>query len=240
MSTARERTSATGRGTLEVLSDTPKLNRWIYSRLAAGVRGDVLEIGSGIGNISRLIRPQCESLVATDTEPEYLEQLRRAFAGDAGVTVTAYDLDFEPPPSVAARRYEAIVAVNVLEHIDDDRALVARLAGLLEPGGRLLVYVPACPFAFGTLDTALGHHRRYTPATLTAVLQGAGLDPDQPRYLNLLGLAGWFVNGRVLRQRRLAHWSVALFESLVPLVRLEDRIRLPIGLGLCAVATRRP
>jgi SAM-dependent methyltransferase len=155
------------------------------------------------------------------------------------VTVAAYDLDDDPPELVAARRYDAIVGVNVIEHIADDHALVRRLAGLLKPGGQLLIYVPACPVAFGTLDAALGHHRRYTPATLTALVQSADLDPGQPRYVNVLGLAGWFVNGRVLRRKVLSHRSVSLFERLVPLARLEDRFRLPIGLGLSTLATKR-
>lgn len=239
MSGVRESASAVGGRSLEVFADTPRLNAWIYSKLAPGVRGDVLEIGSGIGNISRLIRADCDSLVVTDAEAHYLEALGRTFAGDAGVTVAAFDLDFDPPPAVASRRYDAIVAVNVIEHIDDDRALCARLASLLKPGGQLLIYVPALPVAYGTLDTALGHHRRYTPETLAALLGGTGLDPGQPRYVNLVGLAGWYVSGRVLRRRVLSPWAVALFERLVPVVRLEDRFQLPIGLGLCALATRR-
>jgi SAM-dependent methyltransferase len=238
MSLERERAAATARRTLEAFEITPRLNQWIYSKLRAGVGGEVLEIGSGIGNMSRLVRPAAARLLLTDASPEHLDALRALYAGDGGVAVTAYDLDAPPPPDVAARRYDAIVAVNVIEHIADDRTLVARLAELLRAGGRLLVYVPACPFAFGPLDTALGHFRRYTAATLTALLRGAGLDPGEPRYMNLLGLAGWLVSGRVLRRRILSPRSVALFERLVPLVRLEDRLTLPLGLGLFASATK--
>jgi SAM-dependent methyltransferase len=234
----RERASATGGRTLKTFANTPQLNAWIYSKLSAGVRGEVLEIGSGFGNISRLIRPMASRLVVTDTESHYLEALRRLFSDDDGVEVAAYDLDGPPPTAVAANRYDAIVAVNVIEHIADDRALVARLAELLRAGGSLLVYVPACPVAFGPLDTALGHFRRYSPATLTALLRGAALDAGEPRYMNLLGLAGWIVNGRVLRRRLLSSRTVALFERLVPLLRLEDHVALPIGLGLCARATK--
>jgi SAM-dependent methyltransferase len=238
MTTERQRASATGGRTLEVFANTPRLNQWLFSKLSSGVRGDTLEIGSGIGNISRLIRPQVSSLVVTDTEPHNLQDLESCFRGDEGVQVAAYDLDGPPPPAVATRSYDSIVAVNVIEHIADDRTLVSRLAGLLRPGGRLLIYVPACPVAFGSLDTALGHYRRYTPATLTALLRAANLDPGQPRYVNLLGLAGWLFNGRVLKQKAISPGGVALFERLMPLVRIEDRIRLPFGLGLCTQATK--
>jgi SAM-dependent methyltransferase len=238
VSLQRERASATGGHTLEVFADTPQINEWIYSRFATGVRGQVLEIGSGIGNISRLIRPNASHVVVTDTEPHYLNDLRQHFAGDEAVDVVPYDLDHPPPPGVAKRRYDAIVAVNVIEHIADDRLLVSRLTELLNPGGSLLVYVPACPLAFGSLDVELGHYRRYTPATLTELLRSAGLD-GQPRYMNLLGLLGWFVNGRVLRQKLVSPRGVALFERLVPLIRLEDRFSLPVGLGLYVQASKR-
>ena len=189
--------SAIGGRTLEVFADTPRINRWIYSKLAADVHGDVLEIGSGIGNLSAHIVANATSVVLSDMESHYLEALSARFANDTRVSVARYNLDGEPPPEIARRRFDAIVAVNVIEHIEDDRALVARLAALLKPGGKLLVYVPACPFAYGTLDRALGHYRRYTRASLTKLLAGAGLHLDPPRFMNLVGLLGWTVNGRV-------------------------------------------
>jgi SAM-dependent methyltransferase len=231
MTRERERASVTGGRTLETFAHTPQLNAWLYSQISAGVHGDVLEVGSGIGNMSRLLRPMAKRLVVTDTEPPYLSALRDAFRDDPQVEVAAYDLDGAPPPAVAAHRYDAIVAVNVIEHIADDAALVARLGDLLRPGGNLLVYVPACPFAFG-------HLRRYTRQTLTALLRSAHLDPGQPRYFNLLGLGGWLLTGRVLRRRLLERRSVDLFERMVPWLRLEDRVDLPLGLGLCTRATK--
>lgn len=227
-----------GSRTLEVFSGTPGINRWLYSKLEAHVQGDVLEIGSGIGNVSRLILERAGSAVFSDMESHYLETLREAFGDDPRVTVARYDLDAPPPPLIATRRFDAIVAVNVIEHIKDDHALVRALAGLLKPGGKLAVYVPACPFAYGSIDRALGHQRRYTPATLTALLVGAGLEPDPPAYANLLGLLGWTINGRILRRDRLSPGQLALFERLLPLFRLEDRIRLPIGLGVYTAAAK--
>jgi len=233
-----EQASLSGGRTLEVFADTPRINRWIYSKLAAHVRGDVLEIGSGIGNLSGHIVRDAARVVLTDREPHYLQALMSRFAGDDRVTVARYDLDRDPPPEIARRRFDAIVAVNVVEHIADDRALVTRLAAMLKPGGKLLIYVPACPFAYGSLDRALGHHRRYTRATLTALLAGAGLHLDPPRFMNFFGLLGWAVNNRVLRRKRLSPVQLGLFESLMPLFVLEDRVRLPLGLGVYAAAEK--
>jgi len=224
--------------TLEVFSHTPRLNRWLFSKLAPHVRGDVLEIGSGIGNLSGLVADAAASAVLTDVEPRYLDALRRTFAARPRVSVVPYDLEAAPPAEIAGRAFDTIVAVNVIEHVKDDAALVRRLAALLRPGGKLVVCVPACPFAYGSLDRALGHHRRYTRRSLRALLEGAGLRPAPPAYMNGLGLVGWTVHGRLLRRRQLSPRQVQLFERLVPLLALEDRVRLPLGLGLHTAAVK--
>jgi SAM-dependent methyltransferase len=231
-----QQASVVGGRTLEVFTETPRLNAWLFSKLAPHIHGDVLEVGSGIGNLSRLIIERASSTVLSDMEPHYIEALERAFGADPRVRIGFYNLDAEPSAEIAGRRFDAIVAVNVIEHILDDHALVRRLAALLKPGGKLVVYVPACPFAYGSLDRALGHYRRYTPDSLTTLLAGAGLSVARPSYINLLGLLGWTVNGRVLRRQQLSHRQIAVFERLMSLFQLEDRFRLPIGLGVYAAA----
>jgi 2-polyprenyl-3-methyl-5-hydroxy-6-metoxy-1,4-benzoquinol methylase len=230
-----------GRRTLELFAETPQLNRWIYGKLAPHVRGDVLEIGSGIGTLSRLIVADLANdarVVLSDNDPTYLSALSTAFADDRRVSVVPYDLEGLPPPAIAERRFDTILAVNVVEHVANDRALIATLTELLAPEGHLLVYVPACPFAFGALDRALGHYRRYTSGDLQRLLAGAGLATEAHRYVNLLGLIGWLMTGKVLRRERLGRSGVMLFDRLIPLVMMEDRVNLPIGLGLYAVARK--
>ncbi|MES1157906.1 MAG: methyltransferase [Haliangium ochraceum] len=226
--------------TLEGFARAPRINAWIYGKFAGGVSGDVLEIGSGIGNLSRLILPDARSLVLTDVEPSYLRALERDLATDK-VAVVPWNLDEPPPPALTAAgpRFDTIVAVNVIEHLRDDRAAAGALASLLRPGGRLLVYVPACPRAFGTLDEALGHHRRYTRATLAALLEGAGLVTSRPRYMNRLGLFGWLMSGRVLKRRVLSTRMIGWFEQIVDLARALDVLLTPLPLGLGLVTQAR-
>lgn len=234
-----------GVSTLHGFARAPRINGWIYGKLRAGVRGDVLEIGCGIGNLSRLILadlPDASRAVLTDADADALAVLRAELGPTAApALVTTWDLRDPPPAAIAARRFDAIVAVNVVEHLPDDLAAVRALAALLRPDGALLLYVPACPRVFGTLDEALGHHRRYTRASLQRLLVAAGLTATSPRYMNRLGLLGWLWQGRVLKRRALAPRLIAAFERIVFLARVLDRVAspLPIGLGLVAQARRR-
>jgi SAM-dependent methyltransferase len=223
---------SSGARTLDVLGGTPRINEWMLSRFAEHLQGTVLEVGAGIGNISEHLVPRVERAVLTDVEDVYVERLRERFRGRPNVDVARFDLASEPPDGVRAHRYDAIVAINVLEHVADDRLAVERLVRLLVPGGRLLVYVPACPWAFGRLDVELEHHRRYTRSTLHALLADDARRVGPIRYMNALGLAGWFVNGKVLRRRTLPPRQMKVFEYLLPIVKLEKHLALPLGLGL--------
>jgi SAM-dependent methyltransferase len=224
-----------GASTLQGFARAPRINAWLYGKLRQSVRGDVLEIGSGIGNLSRLILRDAERAVLTDVDTGYLATLRDevAAAGERA-SIAVWNVDEPPPAPLRERRFDAVVAANVIEHLEDDVGAVRRLASMLRAGGTLLIYVPACPFAFGTLDEGLGHHRRYTRRSLERLLDAAGLSFARPRYMNRLGLLGWLWQGRVMKRRALAPWLIAAFERLVGVARALDFLSapLPVGLGL--------
>ncbi len=234
----RERAQATGGRALEVHAATPRLNRWYFSKFADRVRGDVLELGSGIGNISGLVAEVADSLLATEIEDGYVTTLRERFESAPHVDVTRFDLEGPLPSAVAERTFDTVLSMNVIEHVADDLGAVRRVVSRLKPGGWMLTYVPAMPFAFGPMDEALGHHRRYTRTSFGALMERAGLEVDRLEYMNVVGLAGWWVNNKVLRRREPDPSQVGLFEKLVPLVRLEDRLRVPLGLGVVCHARK--
>jgi hypothetical protein len=110
---------------------------------------------------------------------------------------------------------------------------------MLEPGGRLVLLVPALRSLFGSLDRALDHFRRYDRGELLAKLDRAGFSVERQFFFNLLGVPGWYLNSRVLKRTSFPPVQLTLYDRLVPLFRLESRFRLPIGMSLIAVA-RKP
>ncbi|HEV3465386.1 MAG TPA: methyltransferase, partial [Actinomycetota bacterium] len=133
---------------------------------------------------------------------------------------------------------DTVVAVNVLERAGEEVAALRSMAGAALPGGRLLLVVPAYPALAGAYDHALGHRRRYTPATLRAAVEAAGLAPEVVRPVNLLGGLAWWAAVRVGRQARPTPTLVRLYDRLVvPAERaLERRLRPPFGQSILAVA----
>ncbi len=140
-------------------------------------------------------------------------------------------------PSLSA---DTVVLVNVLEHVADVATFLAAIHRVLVERGVLLLLVPALPSLYGSLDRAFGHHRRYTRPELARALGEAGFTVERLRFLNLPGVIGWFVAGRILRQRTLRARDVRLYDRcVIPwLSRMEARLSPPFGQSLVAVARK--
>jgi hypothetical protein len=235
---------------LAALRGAVNYQSWVAESVAPHLGARILEVGAGVGSMSRWL-PLRERLVLSEYEPELLEQLavemRERFGADSRVAVVPADLRSELPERFAAEEFDTVVSFNVLEHVQEDAAALARLAGLLRrsssPGPRRIVtFVPAHPWAYGSIDVAYGHVRRYTAASFAAL--AAKSCPDfrlETRYFNVAGLPGWVLLGRLLRRPRVSARAIRAFEYLCPWIRGADdalhRLGLPAGQSLIAVLT---
>lgn len=231
-----ESEDAVGAATLTRLAAAPRYNRWMFERLRPWLGDRVLEVGSGIGNLSAFLIDRSR-LVLSDTDPRYLERLRQRFAGNEQVAVVSLRLPTFHPELVP-ERFDTIICLNVLEHVREDRLSLATLFRLLQPGGRLILLVPALPAIYGALDRALGHFRRYTPAELRRKYAEAGFRMRHLEYFNLAGIPGWWFTGRVLKRDLIPAASLRWFDALVPLFRLERFLPWRIGQSVIAIGER--
>jgi glycosyltransferase involved in cell wall biosynthesis len=226
-----------GYQTLLRLARAERYNRWMFRQLAPNLGQRVLEIGSGIGSLTRFLVGR-DLVVATDVNPRYLRMLANTFERHTRVRVQPLDLADFDPASLAPQQLDTIVCLNVLEHIEDDRRALRRLQESLVPGGRLVLLVPAHRWLYGAIDQAIYHCRRYERAELVARLEEAGFRVDHVGFFNRLGVAGWYANSVLLRRTRVPGVQVRLQNFLVPLLRLESALPLPFGLSLIAVGAK--
>jgi SAM-dependent methyltransferase len=205
----------------------------MFDRVRRWIGREVLEIGSGIGNLSAFLVDR-ERLVLTDTREEYLSRLRTRFAGRPNISVAHLYLPHDDG-GLDGQHFDTIICLNVLEHVDDDIASLAAIRRLLAPSGRLVLLVPALPALYGTIDQALGHHRRYKRADLATKLAAAGFRVAHIEYFNVAGIPGWWWAGRILRRQTIPAGSLKLYDALVPLFRLERLIPWRVGQSLIAI-----
>jgi SAM-dependent methyltransferase len=226
-----------GYKTLLRLSRAERYNRWMFQQLAPWLGRRVLEIGAGIGSLTRYLVGR-ELVLATDLNPRYLRILANTFERHTRVEVASLDLtQFDPAP-LAAKGIDTILCLNVLEHVENDGEALRRMHAALVPGGRLVLLVPAHQRLYGAIDRAIDHHRRYGRAGLVAALEGAGFRVEHTVFFNRLGALGWYLNSVLLRRTRVPGVQLHLQNFLVPFLRAESALPLPFGLSLIAVARR--
>jgi glycosyltransferase involved in cell wall biosynthesis/phospholipid N-methyltransferase len=223
--------------TLRRMAALDRYNAFLFEQIAPAIGQRVLEVGAGTGNLTQFLRDR-DVVVATDVDPDYVELLRRRFEHSSNVEVALFDLAADVPENLAGQRFDTIICLNVLEHVADDRGALRRVRDMLLPGGRLLLLVPAHQALYGTIDEAIGHHRRYERADLVELLGKAGLQVESDIHVNATSIPGWFLNGRVFKRRSVPGIQARLANRLVPLYRLERRFKLPFGLSVIAVARR--
>jgi SAM-dependent methyltransferase len=219
--------------TLESVASAVHYHAWVTD-LARPYLGDCpVELGSGLGDYAvRWLYAGVPTITVTEADRGRLAVLTTRFAAEPRVETLG--LDVSDPP---AREHSALVACNVLEHIPDHVGALASAHRLLRPGGAVVMFVPAFPFAMGDFDRAVGHVRRYTRASLGQAYRDAGLTVERLYYVNAPGLPAWFVGVRLLRMTPGDGVLLRLWDRfVVPVARFaESRWVPPFGQSLFAV-----
>ncbi len=199
------------------------------------LRGNVLEVGAGIGQMTgELLKlPAIERLCSIEPDAGYCTRIRKQFPQLDLLQGTVGDLK-------ANTDWNAILSINVLEHIELDEAELATYYRLLQPAhGALCLFVPARPEIYAAIDKDFGHFRRYTRPQLRTKLEKAGFKLHSFRYYNLVGYFAWWANFCLMKKRSFDVSSVRFFDrAIFPTVHaVESRFCAPpIGQSLMAIA----
>lgn len=223
--------------TLHRMKTAQKYNQWVFDRLQPFIGDRVLEVGAGIGNMSRFLVNR-KSVILTDIHEDRLNYLRERYRNLPCVSVQYLDISDGVFQSFSNRNVDTVICLNVLEHIGDDRTSLNNMYRILSPGGRLILLVPAFKKLFGEQDKNLEHRRRYEEKGLKKDLQSVGFQIVHSTYLNALGAIGWFVNGRILRKKNISPIQLRIFSLFAPLWKLEERCHIPLGISLLVVGKK--
>ena len=165
-------------------------NRWILQQVNDFMGQTVLEAGSGIGNLSKLLLNR-EKLVLLDNDPIYHDKLRQRFGKRSNVQIVNADLtNTEDLRNQINEPLETVFCSNVLEHLERDEQVLNSFFEMVLPGGHCIIVVPACRWLYTAMDEELGHYRRYSQEELAAKMQAVGFEIVLTKQTTKLGLLG--------------------------------------------------
>jgi SAM-dependent methyltransferase len=217
-----------GMATLEAIANAPRFNEWMYKVTSSRLTGRILEIGSGIGNISEQYLQDGRKLMLSDIRENYCDYLEQKFEQEptcAGVRlIDLVHPDFETEYADLLNTFDGVFALNVVEHIADDYLALANAKQLLKKGGRLVILVPAYQALFNEFDRALEHYRRYTEGSLMKIFEKNNLQIVHSQYFNFAAIAGWWFSGNVLKKKTIPSGQMKIYNMLVPIFKVIDKL----------------
>lgn len=162
-----------GMETLEAISAADKFNSWMYEVISPYCSGKILEIGSGIGNISQFFYKDRHNINFSDIRNNYREILSDKFKlfEPRVYDLNLVDPEFESKNSSLIGTFDTVFALNVVEHIDDDSLALLNCHSLLKSGGNVVILVPSYEILYNVFDKTLGHVRRYNKEKLKILVE---------------------------------------------------------------------
>jgi 2-polyprenyl-3-methyl-5-hydroxy-6-metoxy-1,4-benzoquinol methylase len=228
---------------LERLGTARHFFDWVLDEFDPYLRGRVLEVGAGLGTITHRLVERDPDLSVVALEPA--DNVYTGLAAFAALEprVVAHQRTLAEHPVDPDGRFDAVVYLNVLEHIEDDARELRLAADALRSGGALLVFGPALQWLYSELDYRAGHYRRYGLARLRGLATTAGLEVVSLRYFDVLGVLPYYLAYRLLRHDDISGSTLWGYDRVVvPLSRQLQRLvlpRPPLGKNVILIA-RKP
>ncbi len=222
--------------TLDNLSSSFNYNKWIFNLTKPYLGKRILEVGCGIGNMTRHFTDRV--VLGVDIDPHYLKIAKKRFKDKKNVGFCLVDLE-KGLKRFKTFKADTIVCINVLEHIQRDESFINECESLLCPGGKLILFVPAMPMIYGQMDKTYGHFRRYTKVEIFKKVE-IKLNVVKCNYLNILGVLGWWYNGRFLKRKTIPRKHLIFFDKFFKItLLLEKFVPKFFGLSLFIVGEKQ-
>lgn len=196
----------------------------------------VVEVGCGLGNFTRMLLDR-DAIVALDTEPACIDGIKARYPDQRNLSAFVCDAGKADFPDLRGFRPDSCVCLNVLEHIEDDRQALRNMASVLNPGGVIVLIIPAFESLYGPIDHHLGHYRRYSHGSIRKLSESVGMRVRKSHYMNAIGFFGWWANARIFKRTAQSEGQIEFFDRrVVPMLsRLESLAPPPFGQSLFIV-----
>lgn len=221
---------------LDLFANAQRWKAYWSSKVREYVLGDVLDVGAGFGaNIPYLLNPSVRSLTLVEPDADLHKRLSdecRKYHPDS----LLYPIQGTTESIKSDQEFDSIVYIDVLEHIEADRGELELASSILKPGGYLVVVVPAHQFLYSNFDRSIGHHRRYSRASLSQLIPSRSKLVDL-KSLDSAGLLASLANAALLKQSVPSESQIKIWDKyLVSASRvLDPLLGFKVGKSIAAV-----
>lgn len=208
-------------------------NQWTFDQFREYIKGDLLEVGCGVGSFTKLIVEQSEfdSLHCIDISAPAVDHIRKINFGRE-LRIDCMDLmDVEGS-------YDFVLCMNVMEHVEDHKAFFEKLLGLLRPGGTLFHLVPSHQSLYTNFDSAAGHFRRYSKDMMNQLPLQDNVSIIKQYYFNMVGALGYWAVYKLLKSGNIndTESEIGMFDKyIVPFSRKFLPLEAPFGISLISI-----
>lgn len=220
----------------EELEKIGKCDFWsnVKTKLILGlIEGkDILDVGCGACLLSEMLLEKSYNVTAIDNDRKAIE-----IAKKKGIIAFTADINNWK----TNKKFDCVIAADVLEHIDDDKFVIRKIYDMLKPNGCFILNVPSYKFLFGKHDISLGHKRRYSDSELKTKLEESGFKIEYQRHWNLLALPTTILITRIFKKdyphERISKLGL-LSRILEKLLSQESKINYLFGISILCKARK--
>ena len=230
-----------GLDVLDVISKADKFNKWMFETISPNCKGSILEIGCGVGNISQYFIKNKSDIYLSDIRLNYRNIVLSKFnlTKERVIDIDIIHPDFDIVYKELFSKFDSIFCLNVIEHVEDDNQAVENMIKLLKPEGKITILVPAYNGLYNGIDKSLDHYRRYNKQSILKIMSSHG-EIMKVFYFNVIGIFGWFVSGRLLKNTTIPEGEMKLYNFFVPVFKFVDKVMLnKLGLSVICVVKKQ-
>ncbi len=223
---------------LEAMSFAVNYHKWILEEFRPFLGKKLVEVGAGTGSFSEMLIKENPKNLALVEPSEMFRFLEENIAQiETSVSVNYHNSIFSETADRLGEEPDTIIYVNVLEHIEDDRAELEKVYETLETGGHCLIFVPAFMSLYGAFDKKVGHFRRYRKNELEEKGKAAGFKIVKSKYFDFIGIFPWYIKYKLLKSDNLESGAVTAYDKFaVPVTKQFERfLRFPVGKNILMI-----
>ena len=220
--------------------DIDQWKRYFSDQLSPFISGDVLEVGAGVGSSTKaLFKPEASSWVCLEPNQDLYKELQKNHQLGKVPEICQLEQGVLSEFNTEAT-FDTILYIDVLEHIENDRAEIDLAMSKLKPNGKLIILSPAYQWLYSEFDLAVGHYRRYHRQSILKVIDST-VCSSKIFFLDSLGILASLANKWILKQANLSEANYKFFNTVIITISrwLDPLFGRSFGRSIVLVAQKR-